>query len=96
MSDANAASEPADEKEIYGRITTIYRAVKWKALEVGIKQLPDEGELGDMLGVAMGLIAAAMWIEEQNRNVRKDKTEQTKRKEIFLQLVADTWDDEQE
>jgi hypothetical protein len=95
MSDANAASEPetADEKEIYDRITTIYRAVKWKALEVGIKQLLDEGDPGD---VAMGLIAAAMWIEEQNRNVRKDKTEQTKRKEIFLQLVADTWDDEQE
>jgi hypothetical protein len=95
MSDTTP-NEAETSEEIYDRITTIYRAVKWKALEVGIKQLPDEGDSGDMLGVAMGLIAAAMWIEEQNRNVRKDKTEQTKRKELFLQLVADTWDDEQE
>jgi hypothetical protein len=85
-----------EEEEIYKRISAIYRAVKWKTLEVGIKQLPNDNESspGDMLGVAMGLIGAAMWIEEQNRNTRNDKTNQTKRKKAFLQLVGKVWDDE--
>jgi hypothetical protein len=95
MNDTETTSdEAAVDKENYNRITTIGEAVMWKALEAGIKQLPDEGYASDMLGLVMGLIVAAIWIEEQSRNITKDKTKQMEqRKESFLQLVADLWDD---
>jgi hypothetical protein len=89
MSDANAASEPeTTEDEEISRIQTIYQAVKWRALEVGIKQLPDKSDRVDMLGAAMGLLGAAIWMSEQITN-------QTKDKEAFLGLVDTLWDEQE-
>jgi hypothetical protein len=42
----------------------------------------------------MGLIGAAIWLEEQNGG-NKNIT-QTERKDVFIKLVSNLWDDEQE